>query len=474
MRKLTQPLLALLFGASLLGAGCSNSPNGPGAGPGVVDDDPLSDRDSLYANVPDPKSLPDESKADAVFPAKFTDLVRDQSPVKSQGSRGTCTIFATVALMENLYRLAGLEDADFSEQYLQWSTKFEVKRFTNTSGSNPQVNLEAISRFGIVKESAWPYEPYEWSTANDPACGGEESARPTRCFTNGEPPDAAKSADKFKLPAGRWISTRVRNLKDHLYNKKTAVVASGEFFYQAWNHGRSTLPVSSEYKRKGYVLAPSADDQTASRKQPAGHGFILVGWDDDLEVQALDKEGKPAVDAAGKPITQKGFFLFKNSWGTSSFGVENPLGAGYGWISYTYVEDYLTAYTSAVPDLSPPTPQPGTSTTKLESTTAAPIPDALTAGVSSTIESSLSGQAGDVQVCVDITHPYVGDLTISLTHGSTTTTLRARKGGSDDNVKECYPSTAFRNAPKSGSWILTVVDGAREDAGTLNGWSLTL
>src|SRR5690349_19870812 len=127
MRKLTQSLLTVLFGASLLGAGCSNVPADPGLG--ADDDAPLSDRDSLYAGVPDPTTLPDESKADAVYPKSFTDLMRDQSPVKSQGSRGTCTIFATVALMENLYKLAGMENPDFSEQYLQWSSKVEAKRF---------------------------------------------------------------------------------------------------------------------------------------------------------------------------------------------------------------------------------------------------------------------------------------------------------------------------------------------------------
>jgi hypothetical protein len=37
---------------------------------------------------------------------------------------------------------------------------------------------------------------------------------------------------------------------------------------------------------------------------------------------------------------EKGFWLFKNSWGTASFGVENPYGAGYGWLSYRYVDEY--------------------------------------------------------------------------------------------------------------------------------------
>ncbi len=39
------------------------------------------------------------------------------------------------------------------------------------------------------------------------------------------------------------------------------------------------------------------------------------------------------------PVMEKGFFLFKNSWGTSGFGILNRFGPGYGWISYAYVAD---------------------------------------------------------------------------------------------------------------------------------------
>ncbi len=91
-----------------------------------------------------------------------------QSPVKSQGSRGVCSIFSTVALMEHLYLKEGtLADPDFSEQYLQWSAKFEVGSFPNTSGSNANSNLRAINRFGIVDEQAWPYESQPWKSGDD-------------------------------------------------------------------------------------------------------------------------------------------------------------------------------------------------------------------------------------------------------------------------------------------------------------------
>ena len=102
---------------------------------------------------------------------------------------------------------------------------------------------------------------------------------------------------------------------------------------------------------KGIIRYPNADDITESHKQRAGHGILIVGWDDDLEVQAVDKDGKLMVDADGKPVMQKGFYIFKNSWGTAVFGDQNQNGAGYGYISEKYIEDFGTAYVvSTLPD----------------------------------------------------------------------------------------------------------------------------
>ena len=125
---MARTLLALLLPLPMLFA-CAG---GPDDGPSPYDDDyPVSGYDPLFQGAPNNDELPEEGKADAVYPAKFTDLLATQSSVKSQGSRGVCSIFATVALMEHLYLKEGsLPDPDFSEQYLQWSAKNEA----NSSG----------------------------------------------------------------------------------------------------------------------------------------------------------------------------------------------------------------------------------------------------------------------------------------------------------------------------------------------------
>jgi len=65
----------------------------------------------------------------------------------------------------------------------------------------------------------------------------------------------------------------------------------------------------------------------------------------------------PVKDARGNVVMQKGFYIFKNSWGTTRFGVDNPYGPGYGFIQYKYVDSYASAYVDTVPSLTT-TPDP--------------------------------------------------------------------------------------------------------------------
>jgi C1A family cysteine protease len=314
---------------------------------------PLSKYEHVFHGVPANGSLPDIGKADATYPAKSTELLQYQSPVKDQQRRGVCTIFTTTALMEHLYIKAGLEKPSFSEQYLQWAVKSQLMSLPNSEGSNISDNVAAIHQFGDVTEADDPYNGNEWGEADDPDCkpdGSGTQQLPAKCWTQGDPSDAAKAAKKWFLPSGHFINTT--DIKAHITSEHTAVGVGIDFFYQAWNHGASTLPIDRSQMHQGIVRYPNETDIEESHKERAGHGILIVGWDDDLEVQAVDKDDKPVVDADGKPIMQKGFYIFKNSWGTTVFGDENPNGAGYGYISEKYIEDYATAYVvNGLPDV---------------------------------------------------------------------------------------------------------------------------
>jgi C1A family cysteine protease len=345
-------LLALSLSVVAAGCGGATSRNLPVA----ADEMPLSSYAPLFKNAPDNSKLPViDLKADQIAP-KSTELVALQSPVRNQGHRGDCTIFSSTALMEHLYIKAGLATPDFSEQYLQWSVKKQLGAFADSEGSDNASNISAIARYGIVEEQYWPYNINEWGPSDDPDCkpdGSETQTLPTKCWTQGDPPAAATSAKKFTLPDGRWLSTS--SIKQHITQNHTAVVIGIDFFYQAWNHGLSTLPISQDDLKMGLVRNPNAKDVTESHKQRAGHGILIVGWDDSVEFPAVDENDKPMKDASGNPVMQKGFFIFKNSWGTNRFGVNNPNGAGYGYIQYKYVEQYASAYVTDAPSLSGPT-----------------------------------------------------------------------------------------------------------------------
>ncbi len=471
---------------------------GDDSGPTPYDDEfPLSD-DNVNEGAPANDSLPDDTKADAVFPPKFE--IGDQSPVRSQGSRGVCSIFASTALIENLYIKAGMPvaEADFSEQYLQWAAKNLEGDFRNTEGSSSNTNLRAVVNFGTVKEGDWAYESFPWTAANDAACTGGENL-PTKCYTNGEPPASIAQARKFRLPSTRFINTA--SIKAHLTTKKTGVNIGFTFFYQSWNHRRSTLPINDSLWRQGVVTYPNAKDKEESLKHRAGHAIQIVGWDDNAEFEMRDADGKAILDANGNPQKEKGFFIFKNSWGTASFGVDHPTGPGYGYLSYKYANEFGSAVTAELPTLDTPrevcddltrkdedgdgkancddtdcathpTCSGGGTAHTYTATPAATIPDNNPAGITSNIDVTDTGAITDLKLTVDISHSFRGDLKITLTKGAKSLVVFANEGGSADNVKQTFTVAGFSGAALAGTWTLSVVDNAAQDVGTLSSWKL--
>ena len=80
-------LVATGVSVTLFVAGCVQA---PGTNDDILtyEDAPLSPLAALEDGVPDPSTLPEEGKADEVLPARL-DLMDIQTPVRSQGSRGT-------------------------------------------------------------------------------------------------------------------------------------------------------------------------------------------------------------------------------------------------------------------------------------------------------------------------------------------------------------------------------------------------
>jgi subtilisin-like proprotein convertase family protein len=93
---------------------------------------------------------------------------------------------------------------------------------------------------------------------------------------------------------------------------------------------------------------------------------------------------------------------------------------------------------------------------------------------------------GDLDVAVDISHTYIGDLIVELTSpAGTTISLHNRTGSGADNIVTTYDDEGGGTVPAAslsgldgertaGQWRLRVSDAANTDTGTLNGWSLRI
>jgi len=125
------------------------------------------------------------------------------------------------------------------------------------------------------------------------------------------------------------------------------------------------------------------------------------------------------------------------------------------------MEEFCSAPAVAIPDYV--SPDPGVLT------------DAIT--VSLTGGYAVSG----IEVFVDITHTWQGDLIVSLTSpGGVTVPLHNRTGSSADDIYGWYPTELvpagnlddFVGLETDGDWTLTVSDNASGDTGTLNEWCM--
>ncbi len=115
------------------------------------------------------------------------------------------------------------------------------------------------------------------------------------------------------------------------------------------------------------------------------------------------------------------------------------------------------------------------------------VPQAIgdSSAITSTIDVTDAYCVGDVNVDMDITHTYIGDLTLDLTSpGGVTVRLHNRTGGTEEDIVTTYDEEGgtmpdgpgsladFNYGGVTGIWTLTVEDHAGGDTGTLNGWVL--
>lgn len=103
------------------------------------------------------------------------------------------------------------------------------------------------------------------------------------------------------------------------------------------------------------------------------------------------------------------------------------------------------------------------------------IPDANPTGITSIINvaDELTTFASDVYV--NISHTWIGDLNVSLTSpAGTSAVLHGNAGGGTVDLEKTFSTDIFNGEVATGDWVLSVVDSASADTGSLNSWSLTI
>ncbi|MCC6278154.1 MAG: C1 family peptidase [Oligoflexia bacterium] len=260
--------------------------------------------------------------------ARSRDLLRYATPVKDQGSRGTCVAFASVAQMElMLNRPQRALVPDLSEQYIYWASKALAGINPNADGSVPYDMLRVMERYGTPIERAWGYEPLPWfSDPRHPECQdlGPFGVLPVQCVTNGDAPATARAMGRIKATSVREIGTSPEFLVGAL-SRDIPVQIGVAVFAGSWGLPEEGMAKGPHFYQ-GRVLMPQPNDL-----QVGGHAVLVVGYD-------LDRKE----------------YIFKNSWGVDEWasqptvsytrpdGLAVPM-RGYGRIPFDYVRQFGVA-----------------------------------------------------------------------------------------------------------------------------------
>ncbi|MDZ4660519.1 MAG: C1 family peptidase [Pseudomonadota bacterium] len=293
-----------------------------------------------------------------------------QTSVKAQISRGTCSMFSATAILESkLISIKGLPiTLDLSEEWLEY---IAVRGKTSDGGNSP-TNFSLLREHGIPDEIDMPYIGDAWSSLSSSGliferCGHLSSHKLTSCLLTHWDPDFLYMSEnelQQKSPeffAARAMANAFRDSSIHTSDESvyvsseseakkhledgTPIILDIDFYYGAWNHRIApTIGVKRNMASwyRGIVGYPEVGsvDLKNSTDEPAGHSFVVVGYDDKkvIETEVL------MTDGSKKKFKHVGVYYFKNSWGTDGFGKKFTLNGksypGYGLITQDYAHEY--------------------------------------------------------------------------------------------------------------------------------------
>jgi len=190
------------------------------------------------------------------IPVSF-DFTKLMSPVRNQGSEGTCVAFASVV---------GLKEFQDKKEYrklVRLSPRFLYnlcKKFDDIpfeDGTYPRIAMKVLLNYGVCHESFWPYIPKK---KGHPRAGAD------------------KDALKFKIKAYARIKSQLEMKRSLLVN---GPFVAGVQVFNSW--------FAKGVEGSGLVPMPKRNDNSVG-----GHAICIVGYDDKSSI-----------------------FKFKNSWGAN-------------------------------------------------------------------------------------------------------------------------------------------------------------
>ncbi len=334
--------------------------------------------DAPYKNLVHP--IDSKSNFKNINKSDFLEMQEIMTPVRGQGSRGTCSIFSGIAMLESMLLLNYQFDKDSLDLSEEW-LEYVIMRNKTSDGSNSWSNFNALRRYGVPTEQTYAYigQTWEENTFNPMAnqrCGHLEGRIKKSCLLGHRDPrlldtpssvlqsqesemfdpefdEARTEAFQFRNDYIKYSSTNfsvyyTQDVK-RLLAKGIPLTLGIEFYYGAWNHRKAVdfgIGRSEENWSQGIVGYPERGsiDYVKSRENRAGHSILVVGYDDNKIVKTQVK----MQDGSIKEFTYKGVYYFKNSWGKGNFGrdfnVDGEVFDGYGMITQKHAHEHGSFY----------------------------------------------------------------------------------------------------------------------------------
>ena len=223
------------------------------------------------------------------------EYIPENLTIRNQMKTNTCWAFASLGMLESHL---GLQDYnnnqsaavyDFSERHMQYATLREFNdekiniwggnRGLSEGGNAYRSRPYLTNGMGPVKELDMPFENNENKINLEDIQGKTVVAQ------------VYDTVDFPTVEEGKDNSALIKQMKEHI--KKNGGIEAGI-------HGAK---LESEY----YNVKTGAIYSNDSEKASLDHDVIIIGWDDNYEIENFKEECRPQ---------NKGAWIVKNSWGT--------------------------------------------------------------------------------------------------------------------------------------------------------------